>query len=271
MPMNPTDHTVQLAKDLCLSAPLVALDTETTGTSPELDRIIQIGIFKLWPDGSWKEREWLVDPTITIPVEATAIHGISEEQVFGQVPFYRLAPLVVQDLDCDLCGYNIKFDLAMLRSEFKRTNTIFNPGRIVDSFRIFSDKEPRNLSAAIRFFLTPEQIEASFPSGFEAHRALADAKASLEVLRAELKRYPDLPQTIIGLADRYDKPPEGYLDAERRLMWRHGEVAFAFGKHSGKALDKVPIDYLRWIVSSDFSTTVKRYVTDALNGQFHRR
>ena len=157
------------------------------------------------------------------------------------------------------------FDLRLLANEFNRAGVEFSTeGRsIIDAQRIFHLKEPRDLQAAARFYLN---------AGHEdAHSALADASMSWRVLKAQLERYPDLPRDPTGLHEFCNYASDRFLDSGRKFEWRHGEAAFAFGKHQGRPLKEIAKekpDYLKWMVSSDFPTDTKKIVGDALDGEF---
>lgn len=245
---------------LKLERPLVSLDLETTGIHSVIDRIIQIGIIKLYPDGKITEWSTLVNPNMLIPREATEVHHITNEMVDHKEPFPFFAPKLLQGFkDCDFCGYNLKFDLGFLTAEFKRIGLTFTPGKVIDSFRLFQRCEPRNLQAAMKFYLNEE-----FP---EAHDALADAKAVLRIIEAQLEKYPGLPRTVDELhALIFETVSAGHVDSGGKIAWRHGVAILNFGKHSGVALKDVPKPYLKWLADSDFPPDVKLIAKDAVNG-----
>lgn len=244
-----------------LERPLVALDLETTGPNPYRDRVVQIGVVKVFPDGHEKEWETLVNPMCHIPDEVAKIHGITDNMVSEEPPFEVVAQGFQQAVrGADICGYNVMFDIRFLKAEYKRLGRGFEYGKVVDAFKIYMKHERRTLSAAVEYFLG-EKHEG-------AHTALADAKASLRVLRAQLKRYPGLPQTVDELHDLlWNTVEEGYLDAEKKIFLRNGIPHLNFGKDSvrGLPLKEVPRDYLQWILRNDFSDRVKEAVKEALN------
>ena len=250
-----------------LKRPIVALDLETTGTNPKYDRVVQIGAVKVYPDGREKEWETFVNPERDIPPEVTKVHGITNEMVTaeGVLPFSAIGPKLELALaDCDLCGYNISFDIRFLKSEFARLHRTFQHGKVVDGFKIFQRKEQRNLKAAVKFFLD-EDLDG-------AHTALVDARASLRVVMAQLERYSDLPRTVEGLNYLFfEKVDEGYLDNAKKLKWRNNKVCLNFGKHKDTPLDQVPKEYLKWMMSGDFSGQVKKILDQALQGQYPRK
>lgn len=246
-----------------LTRPLVALDLETTGINPNRDRIVQIGIVKLKPNGETKEWESLVNPGIPIPPHVVETHGITDTMVKDELPFSRLGPMLIKGIEgCDLCGHNVMFDVNFLRTEFKRIGIKWTPGCIVDSLKIFQIKEPRNLTAAVRYYLD-EELE-------NAHTALADARASLRVLQAQLKRYPDLPTRVEDLYELLFVKGDNkdFLDADKKLRWFDGAAVLNFGKHSGKSLRDAPKDYLQWMMNGSFSPHVKEIIKNALEGKY---
>jgi DNA polymerase III subunit epsilon len=252
-----------------LKHPLVVIDTETTGAVVFRDRIIEVAMVKLHPDGRRERWERRVNPEVRIPIEATAVHGITNEDVETCPPFRRIAgELVAWIGDADLCGFNIhSFDLRILQMEFSRCGQPFPmEGRsVIDVQVIFHRHEPRDLSAAVRFYLGREHEGA--------HGAAPDAEATLDVLLAQIDRYPDLESSTDGLAAASRRTSDRYVDPDRKLEWRDGEACFAFGKNSGRTLRDVTAsdpDYLSWILASDFPETLKTILREAREGRFPR-
>jgi DNA polymerase-3 subunit epsilon len=247
-----------------LSKPLVVFDVETTGTDPVRDRIVEIALVRLHPDGRRERFVCRVNPGIPIPPESTAIHGISDADVAASPKFDAVAPEIVAFIaDSDLGGYNVvKFDIPVLQAELRRVGrSLPVQGRaIVDPQKIFFLKEPRDLSAACRLYCGRE-LEG-------AHGALADAEATVDVLLGQVDRYDDLPKSVDGLSALL---AEGQIDPEGRFRWKDGDVVIAFGKHRGQSLrelsDKKP-EYLRWMVGADFSEEVKKIAREALAGNY---
>ena len=252
---------------LNLDRPLVVFDIESTGTSPRKDRIIELAAVKVLPDGSEEERCWLLNPTIPIPPETTAIHGITDEIVKGCPTFADKADEILAFFDgCDVSGFNAdRFDIPCLEEEFARLGMNFaaSSRRHVDVQRIYHRKEPRDLTAAVKFYLGRAHEGA--------HGAEADARATLEVLKAQMTRYPDLPRTTAEL-DEYLVPHDP-LNADRLglLRWRNGELTVNFGKKKGVSLKELLLNepnYLKWIIKGDFDTEVRMIVKDLLeNGR----
>jgi len=248
-----------------LERPIVFLDLETTGLRIGSDRIIELAIIRFAPNGDVLERVRRFNPEMPIPKEATAVHGITDADVANELPFSARARSLVELLDpCDLAGFNLRrFDLPMLLSEFKRAGVSFEVGerKLVDAQVIFHREEPRDLGAAVRFYLGRE-LE-------DAHSALADIRATAAVLAAQLDRYPHLPRDIEGLNQYCDEVRP--FQTEVDLWFRtdgDGRITFRRGKHRDRLLTEVAeseSDYLRWILSNeDIDPSVKEVVRNAL-------
>ena len=256
-------------RTLELDRPLVVFDLETTGVDPESDRIVEISACRLEPGGS---RAWLdhrVNPGAPIPPEATAIHGISDQDVADAPSFEQLADDIEAFLEgADLGGFNVaRFDLPALDAEFRRAgrDAALTERRVIDVMTIFHRKERRDLGAAVRLYLGREHDGA--------HAARADVEATVGVLEAQVRRYADLPGTVEELDAWCKAPPPGALDHGRRLVWNDAEAVVNFGPHRGRSLREVAADpeargFLRWILGKDFDADVKRIVADALDGKF---
>jgi DNA polymerase III subunit epsilon len=257
-------------QNLQLDRPLVCFDLETTGTDVRNDRIVQIALIRVETGGGRRTVATLVDPGRPIPPAATAVHGIRDHDVENAPPFARIRAEVEEILaGADLAGFNmVRFDLPMLEAEIERAGGKLDTAgrRLLDAMTIFHQKEPRTLEAAMRFYCGRELAGS--------HSAEADAAATLEVLDAQLARYTDLPRDPAGL-HAVCNPDEGlFLDRTRKLRWSDaGEAVIAFGKHQGKtlrAMTAVPADrdYLKWMMSKDFSDEVKEILVKALSGVF---
>ncbi len=253
---------------LNLTRPLAFLDVESTGANWKTDRIIDLAIIKKHPDGTEEALLFHAHPGMPIPPESTAVHGIRDEDVVGRPPFEELADSIATALEgCDLAGYNLlRFDIPIIQMEFKRAGRVFpmEGRRIVDVQRIFHRKEPRDLSAAVRFYCGE--------SHDTAHSALGDTQATLQVLLGQLERYPDLPDSVEGLAD-FSKPTNAAnaYDPEGKLVWdADGDLALNFGVFKGTKLtllaDKDP-GYLEWMLRKSFGVEVETAVRHALAGQ----
>jgi DNA polymerase-3 subunit epsilon len=258
-----------LPPGLRLSRPLAFFDLEATGLNKKTDRIVSIAILRYEPGAEAAPRRiyYLVNPTVPIPAEATAIHGISDADVADAPTFADLAPVVQKDLEgCDLGGYNILgYDIDLLCSEFARAGMEFKvSGRdILDVQRIYFKREPRTLSAALKFYCGEDHAEA--------HDAMGDTIATVEVLAGQFRHYGDLPTTVASLYE-YSVPPDPSLvDRERKFRWQNGEVVLNFGKNSGRPLKDVARNepgFLRWMLKADFADEAKKIASDALVGRF---
>jgi DNA polymerase-3 subunit epsilon len=250
-----------------LDRPLAILDIEATGVSPRADRIVELAVLRIDPDGTETLRSWLVNPTIPIPVETTAIHGITDDVVRNCPTFAQVADEVRRFLgDSDLGGFNIlRFDVPMLCEEFLRAGIAFDADgrRALDAQRIFHLREPRDLSAALAFYCGQAHTEA--------HGAEGDVRATREVLLGQFRKYADLPKDMEEL-DRTFNPHDPF-DADRsgRFRWVDGEVVVNFGKKKGARLrDLVKSDpgFLKWIIKNDFPRDTRQIAENALAGVF---
>ncbi|HET9949176.1 MAG TPA: exonuclease domain-containing protein, partial [Longimicrobiales bacterium] len=247
-----------------LERPLVFFDLETTGLDLKNDRIIELAFIKVTPLGDVLERERRFNPGIPIPPEATAVHGIRDEDVAHELPFCRTAKSLAQILeDCDLAGFNIRrFDLSMLVQEFKRCGVEFSleGRRVLDVQTIFHREEPRDLSAAARFYLGREHEDA--------HNALADIRTSAAVLGAQLQRYPHLPRDLGGLHTYCEEYAPLRSELDRWFGAGEEGLVFRRGRHRGQRLAEVAReapDYLRWMLGAeDMDEEVLRAVREAL-------
>lgn len=235
--------------NIALERPLLIFDLETTGTNPQEDRIVEISLLKLLPDGQAESRTLRVNPGIPIPSEATAIHRISDADVMDESYFGEHADEILAFLDgCDLCGFNIKqFDLPLLQTELCRAGlTLSLAGRaIVDILDIFRHYERRDLPAAVKFYCGREHVQS--------HEAIADVLATAEVLDAMVARYADLPRDISQLHQRLSDP--NAVDVGGRFIHDQGRICFAFGKYKGEPLDSVVQrnrGYLIWLLKETF-------------------
>ena len=249
-----------------LNRPLVVFDIESTGVSPRRDRIIELAAVKVMPDGSEVPKCWLLNPTVHIPEETTAIHGIADDDVKDCPTFRDRAKEIFDYFDgCDLSGFNAdRFDIPCLEEEFARCGMNFASGRRkrIDVQRIYHRKEPRDLTAAVRFY-----CERSHDG---AHGAEADTAATLEVLKAQLSRYDDLPKSVDDL-DEYLVPRDP-LNADRGglFRWKDGEWTINFGKKRGESLKRIMLNepnFLKWMIKGDFETDARMIAADALEGR----
>jgi DNA polymerase-3 subunit epsilon len=258
-------------RKLVLDRPLVFFDTETTGTDPRSDRIVEFAAVKVHPDGRREKIHTYIHPKEPIPQESSKIHGITDEMVKDAPTLVEAAADILKFLEgADLSGYNVtRFDIPLLHAELQRVDMELplDGVRVIDPQVIFFNREPRDLQAAVRFYCGRE-LE-------DAHGAMPDSEATLDVLMAQLERYPDLPDDVAGLAAKSIQPGnDRFVDSERKFVWRHGEACFNFGKMRGRSLRDVRESdegLLKWILKKDFSEEVKAIVQDAMNEKYPKR
>ena len=251
-----------------LTRPLIFLDIEATGADALRDRIVEIALIKVHPDGKKENYLQRINPLMKIPSEVVAIHHISNEDLVNEPAFKDVAPTLLEFIgNCDLAGFGIcRFDVTILTEEFKRSGMPFSKENraLIDALAIYHQKERRDLTAAYKFYCQKELKGA--------HGALADTEASMEVIFAQLERYPDLPQDMEGLHNFCNKQDERFVDSQRKFYWKDGEAAINFGKHKGqllKAMVKDQRDYIEWIMSEGkFGQDVVDICWKALRGEF---
>ncbi|MFC1861627.1 exonuclease domain-containing protein, partial [Chloroflexota bacterium] len=255
-----------MLKNLKLDRPIAFIDIETTGLRPYADRIVELSILKIRPDGSEEYKNHRINPEIPIPAETTAVHGITDADVAGEPVFRQYANSIRDFLDnCDIAGFSvIKFDLPCLEAEFARANVEFSrQGRyLIDSQILYHQRDPRNLQAAYKKYCDKDMVNA--------HSAEEDAKVSAEVLDGQLEMYEDLPRDVAGLYALCRRDEEDYVDSQGKFIWVEDEVVCNIGKHKGQLLREIAIDnpgFLEWIARKDFSPEVKSIAMKALNGE----
>lgn len=241
---------------LNLTKPIIFFDLETTGTDVLRDRIVEISLIKVFPDGRDEQRTLRVNPERPIPPESTAIHHITDEDVADKPTFRQIAKSLADSfVGCDIAGFNSnRFDVPMLAEEFARAGVDFDFSRprYIDVQTIFHKKEQRTLSAAYRFYCDKD-LEG-------AHSANADTRATYEVLMAQLDRYSDLPNDIDALSEF--SAQNRNVDLMGRLIYddQHREV-INFGKYKGQLAEAVlrrDPGYFSWIQQGDFPSNTKR-------------
>ena len=249
-------------QNLKLENPLVLFDLETTGTKPDKDRIVEIAMIKIQPDGSREILTQRVNPLIPIPVGASEVHGITDKDVQNMPRFADIAQKIIDFIgNADIGGFNVvSFDLPLLLKEFERASVVFSVSNrsVVDAMKIFHLKEPRNLTAAYKFYCKKELLDA--------HSAKADILATAEILDAQLGMYEDLPRSVKELGALFSP---GYVDQGRKFVWKNAKITFTFGKYRGKTLQSaVEKDrgYLEWMLTTDFPMDTKQIIRDALAG-----
>ncbi len=244
---------------LKLNKPICFFDLETTGVQVATDRIVEISILKVWPNGNKESVTWRVNPEQPIPAQATEIHGIDDDMVADQPNFKTLAPKVIQMIkDSDLAGFNSnRFDIPLLAEELLRAEMDIDlrKNAAIDVQTIFHKMEKRTLTAAYKFYCDKD-LE-------QAHSAEADTKATYEVLLAQLERYPELNSDVASLAEfsahRKTADFAGYIQYDE-----NGQEIFTFGKYKGtpviKVLEQEP-GYFGWLLNADFPRYTKKVLT----------
>jgi DNA polymerase III subunit epsilon len=244
---------------LNLNKPICFFDLETTGISITKDRIVEISILKVNPDGSEEKKTWLVNPEMQIPEVVIAVHGITNEKVANEPTFKELAKEINSWIkDADLGGFNSnRFDIPLLAEEMLRAGVDFDMKnrQSVDVQTIFHKMEQRTLTAAFKFYCDKNLDDA--------HSAEADTMATYEVLKAQLDRYDDLENDTAFLADFSSRKKladfAGFIAYDKE-----GNECFSFGKHKGKKvteiLEKEP-GYFGWLLSADFPLYTKKVLT----------
>jgi len=248
--------------NLQLSRPLAVLDLETTGVNLSSDRIVELAILKIMPDGSIVRKRRLINPQMKIPVQSSEIHGITDEMVKDAPTFKEISNETRQFLEqCDLAGYNSnRFDWPLLMEEFLRAGLDFDISdrKMIDVQKIFHVLEPRTLSAAYKFYCN-KTLDG-------AHSAEVDALATWEVLDAQLDRYPQLGKTLDSVINCIGD--EKMVDFARRFVLQNGVEVFNFGKHKGRPVSdvlKAEPQYYDWMMKGDFPMHTKQKLTEIFN------
>jgi DNA polymerase-3 subunit epsilon len=250
-------------KNLAIDRPMAVFDLETTGTDTANDRIVEISVLRLEPDGSNAIKTRRFNPGMPIPPGATAVHKITDEDVAGEPPFAKYAKGLARFLDgCDLCGFNLlKFDIKLLMAEFARAGVPFSVEgrRFLDPCQIYHAREKRDLTAAVRFYCGRDHEGA--------HGAEADVLAALAVLDAQVGRYGDLPRTVGELHEHMRDPAA--VDFEGKFARRDdGVVVFNFSADpKGRPVDDVAgthPGFLRWMLKMDFMPDAKAVAAEGL-------
>lgn len=247
---------------LKLHRPLAFFDLETTGLDVEKDRIVEIAICKVHPDGRREIFTTLVNPEIPIPEAASNVHGITNEKVADSPIWKEVGPVIFDTLKgCDIGGYNSNFfDVPFLYNMFNLIGLEWDHTKfqMIDVRNIFVRKEGRRLSDAVKTYL-----------GYElenAHSAEADILATVDVFEAQLEKYNDLPSSLDGLA-LYSNHDKKVADLSGKLVYdEHGNLLFNFGKNAGKSV-KSDHSYLTWMLSSNFPADTKKVIRDYLGIQ----
>lgn len=246
--------------DLNLKNPLVFFDLETTGINITRDRIVEISLLKVHPNGKEESKTRRINPEMPIPPESTAIHGITDEDVKDCPTFKQVAKSLAGMLEgCDMAGFNSsRFDVPMITEEFLRAGVDFDTSKrkFVDVQIIFHKKEQRTLEAAYAFYCD-KQLE-------NAHSAEADVIATYEVLKSQLDKYNDLENDVNFLSREYSSFNNNVDLAGRIIYNDKGVEVFNFGKHRGKSVTEVlknEPSYYSWMMDGDFPLNTKQVLT----------
>ncbi len=245
--------------ELKLTRPICFFDLETTGIDVGKDRIVEISIFKVFPNGNKESKTWLVNPTIPIPPQTTAVHGITNEKVANEPTFAELSSQIYNMIkDSDLAGYNSdRFDIPLLAEEMLRAGVDFDMKNrfSVDVQTIFHKKEERTLSAALKFYCG-KTLE-------NAHTAEADTMATYEILLGQLEKYPDL-QNDMKVLSEFTTRKKSVDFAGMIVMNDKDQEMFSFGKYKNVLVDEVfdkDPGYFGWIQGADFPLYTKKVLT----------
>lgn len=247
---------------LQLKRPLAFIDLETTGTNLACDRIIEIAVVRLNPDGSRQVKRKLINPEIPIPAGSSDVHGITDDMVKEAPVFRQVANEIKQFVEpCDIGGYNSnRFDVPMLVEEFLRAGLEFDitTRRLLDVQKIYHQMEQRTLGAAYKFYCN-KTLEG-------AHSAEVDAAATSEVLDAQVERYPQLGNSVESIMNFLGE--DQIIDLARRFIMEKGVEVFNFGKHKGKPVADIlraEPQYYDWMMKGEFPLHTKQKLTEILN------
>ncbi len=245
---------------LNLKNPLIFFDLETTGTDTAKDRIVEISYLKVHPNGKEEVKTKRINPGMPIPPASTAIHGISDDDVKDCPTFKQIARSLADQMEgCDLAGFNSsRFDIPLLVEEFLRAgvDVDFSKRKMIDVQVIFHRKEPRTLEAAYRYYCDKELTDA--------HSAEADTKATYEVLKAQLDKYPDLENDMEKLSKEFAAYNNNVDLAGRIILDENGVEVFNFGKHKGRSVAEIlknEPSFYAWMMDADFPLNTKQVLT----------
>ncbi|MEG1574713.1 MAG: 3'-5' exonuclease [Bacteroidales bacterium] len=246
--------------ELNIKNPIIFFDLETTGINVVVDRIVEISYIKIYPNGKEESKTRRINPEMPIPAESTALHGISDADVAECPRFKDVAKIIAKEFEgCDLAGYNSnRFDIPLLAEEMLRAGVKFDVSKrkMIDVQTIFHKMEQRTLSAAYKFYCNKE-LE-------NAHTAEADTRATYEVLKSQLDRYPEL-QNDMAVLSEFSLQNRNVDFAGRIVLDDKQREIFNFGKHKGEAVtdifSKDPA-YYDWIMKSEFTLNTKKILTE---------
>ena len=245
---------------LNLKNPLVFFDLETTGTNINSDRIVEICYLKVYPNGNEESKTMRINPEMHIPEASSAIHGIYDADVADCPTFKDVAKNIANDLEgCDLAGFNSnRFDIPLLAEEFLRAGVDIDmmKRKFIDVQVIYHKLEQRTLSAAYKFYCD-KNLE-------DAHTAEADTRATYEVLKAQLDRYPDVLENDMKFLADYSSYNKNVDFAGRIVYNEQGVEVFNFGKYKGMSVAEIlkkDIGYFGWLMQGDFTLNTKNVLT----------
>ena len=246
--------------ELSLKNPIIIFDIEATGVDVAKDRIVEISIIKRFPNGDEDIKTRRINPGIPIPAEVTAIHGITNADVADCPTFKEVAKSLATFIEgCDIVGYNsIRFDVPILVEEFLRAGVDIDlrKRKLIDVQNIFHKMEQRTLVAAYKFYCGKDLTNA--------HSAEADTRATYEVLKAQLDRYPEL-ENDMGFLSEFSTRTRNVDYAGRIVLNNNDEPVFNFGKHKSRRVADVLRDessYYSWMMNGDFTLDTKRVLTE---------
>lgn len=245
---------------LNLKNPIIFFDLETTGVDVSKDRIVEICYIKVWPNGNEVSRTMRINPGMHIPEQSTAVHGIKDEDVKDCPLFKDVAREIANDFQgCDIAGFNSnRFDLPMLAEEFLRAQVDIDLGRhrAIDVQVIYHKLEQRTLSAAYKFYCGAELVDA--------HSALADTRATYEILQAQLDHYPEVLKNDMEFLSEFSSFTRNVDFAGRMVYDDAGNEIINFGKYKGEKVETVLArdpGYYAWIMNGDFPLNTKQVLT----------
>lgn len=245
---------------LNLKNPIIFFDLETTGVDVSKDRIVEICYIKVWPNGNEVSRTMRINPGMPIPEQASAVHGIYDADVADCPTFKEVAKEIANDFTgCDLAGFNSnRFDLPMLAEEFLRAQVDIDltRHRAIDVQVIYHKLEQRTLSAAYKFYCGAELVNA--------HSALADTRATYEILQAQLDHYPDVLVNDMEFLSQFSSFTRNADFAGRIIFDDAGNEVFNFGKYKGEKVETVLLrdsGYYAWMMNGDFPLNTKQVLT----------
>lgn len=245
---------------LNLKNPIIFFDLETTGVDVSKDRIVEICYIKVWPNGNEVSRTMRINPGMHIPEQSSAVHGIKDEDVKDCPLFKDVAKEVANDFQgCDIAGFNSnRFDLPMLAEEFLRAQVDIDLSRhrAIDVQVIYHKLEQRTLSAAYKFYCGADLVNA--------HSALADTRATYEILQAQLDHYPDVLKNDMEFLSQFSSFTKNVDFAGRMVYDDAGNEIINFGKYKGERVDTVLArdpGYYSWIMNGDFPLNTKQVLT----------